>query len=205
MIARLRGMLDAVRSDSIVLDVNGVGYLVYCTSKSLLSLPPLGTPLSLHIETQVREDAITLYGFAQEIEREWFRLLITVQGVGARVALAILGILGAEGAARAVALQDKAAFARTPGVGPKLAARIANELKDKAPRQWTEYAAQRTEDGKSVISPLSSEFADALSALVNLGYKESETAAVLARVRLELGADASVAALIRNGLRELSA
>lgn len=209
MIARLRGVLEGIRADGLILDVNGVGYLVYCASNYLAKLPPLGSPLSLHIETQVREDAITLFGFEQELEREWFRLLTTVQGVGAKLALAILGSLGVDGVARAATLQDKNAFARTPGVGPKLAGRIANDLKDKAPAQRTENRGQRTEVEVSVPSLLSSDFADALSALVNLGYKEPDAAAALRRAQLGLdGAiapEARMAELIRNGLRELSA
>lgn len=207
MIARLKGIVEAVRSDSFVLDVNGVGYLIHCASTLLGKLPMAGSPLSLYIETQVREDSITLYGFEHEEEREWFRLLMSVQGVGAKVALAILGVLGAAGAGKAVALQDKSAFARSPGVGPKLAARIANELKDKIPRQWTEDRKQRTEipSLSSVLGLASSDIADALSALVNLGYKEQEASAALARVRQEQGEDIPVAELIRNGLRELTA
>ncbi len=210
MIARLSGALAGIRADSLILDVNGVGYLVYCTNNFIGHLPPVGAPLSLHIETQVREDAITLFGFEQEIEREWFRLLTTVQGVGARLALAILGALGVDGVARAAALQDKQAFARTSGVGPKLAGRIANDLKDKAPQQTIENRGRRTDSPPSALHPLSSEYADALSALVNLGYREAEAAAALARARhglteTALSPETLVAELIRNGLRELSA
>lgn len=210
MIARLKGKLDGIRADSLVLDVNGVGYLIHCSSPYLGRLPPLGSPLDLHIETQIREDAITLFGFEQELEREWFRLLTTVQGVGAKLALAILGSLGVEGVARAAAMQDKNAFARTSGVGPKLAGRIANDLKDKHPAPGfgtgrpRQAPAAGTED-----AALQQELADALSALVNLGYKDSDAAAALRRALHGLGADmapeARVAELIRNGLRELSA
>ena len=216
MIARLKGVLEAIRADSLILDVNGVGYLVYCASNFLGKLPSLGSPLSLHIETQVREDAITLFGFEQEVEREWFRLLTTVQGVGAKLALAILGSLGVEGVARAAAMQDKNAFARTSGVGPKLAGRIANDLKDKAPAMRTETGGRKTEDAgqqiedlSSVLHPLPSDFTDALSALVNLGYKEPDAAAALRRALLGLDSaiapQARVAELIRHGLRDLSA
>lgn len=210
MIARLKGVLEAIRSESLILDVNGVGYLVYCASNFLARLPPLGSPLSLHIETQVREDAITLFGFEQEVEREWFRLLTTVQGVGAKLALAILGSLGVEGVARAAAMQDKNAFARTSGVGPKLAGRIANDLKDKAPAPGAGVLRQAANPVDAAArDSLQQVLDDALSALVNLGYKESDAAAALGRVRHGPGAavspEASVAELIRGGLRELSA
>ncbi len=210
MIARLKGVLEATRSDSLILDVNGVGYLVYCASNFMGRLPSLGSPLSLHIETQVREDAITLFGFEQEMEREWFRLLTTVQGVGARLALAILGALGVEGVSRAAALQDKQAFARTPGVGPKLAGRIANDLKDKAPAFGAAALRQAlTPTNEAVGDSFQQALSDALSALLNLGYKEPDAMAALGRARHGLGAtvapEALVAELIRNGLRELSA
>jgi Holliday junction DNA helicase RuvA len=210
MIARLRGVLEGIRADSLVLDVNGVGYLVYCASNYLGRLPPLGSSLSLHIETQVREDAITLFGFEQELEREWFRLLTTVQGVGARLALAILGALGVDGVTRAAALQDKSAFARTSGVGPKLAGRIANDLKDKAPALGAGFVRQVvTPGGAGSDDAHQQELADALSALVNLGYKEADAAVALRRALLGLDSaiapQARVAELIRHGLRELSA
>jgi len=211
MIARLRGVLEGIRADSLVLDVNGVGYLVYCASNYLGRLPPLGSPLSLHIETQVREDAITLFGFEQELEREWFRLLTTVQGVGARLALAILGALGVDGVARAAAMQDKNAFARTSGVGPKLAGRIANDLKDKAPSLTAGLTMRQgmTPSGVRADDAHQQELADALSALVNLGYKEPDAAVALRRAQLGMDStmapQARVAELIRFGLRELSA
>ncbi|MEQ1890808.1 MAG: Holliday junction branch migration protein RuvA [Alphaproteobacteria bacterium] len=209
MIAHLKGVLAGIRADSLVLDVNGVGYLVYCASNFLGRLPPPGSTLSLHIETQVREDAITLFGFEQEPEREWFRLLTTVQGVGARLALAILGALGVDGVARAAALQDKNAFARTSGVGPKLAGRIANDLKDKAPAITTGLVRQTFSPAAAVNEAQQQEMADALSALVNLGYRESDAHAALGRARHGLDEtvkpEARVAELIRHGLRELSA
>lgn len=209
MIARLKGVLDAIRSDSLILDVNGVGYLIHCASNFLGRLPAPGNPLSLYIETQVREDAITLFGFEQEEEREWFRLLTTVQGVGAKLALAILGALGVEGVARAAALQDKNAFARTSGVGPKLAGRIANDLKDKGPALGTgalRPTARMTETAPVEMDQIA--FRDALSALVNLGYREPDASAALSRARHglsgEIAPGAMVAELIRGGLRELA-
>jgi len=203
MIARLKGILDSLHGDALVLDVGGVGYLVHCAASTLAKLPPLGAPLSLYIETLLRQDAITLYGFELEAEREWFRLLMSVQGVGAKVALAILGALGVEGALQAIARQDKAAFARAPGVGPKLAGRLTNELKDKAPAAHAGRHAPL--QIRAVMSPAARSDADALSALINLGYKPADAAAALARARSELGADAALSELIRNGLRELSA
>jgi len=209
MIGRLKGVVDAIRADSLILDVNGVGYLVHCASNFLAALPPPGSPLSLFIETQVREDAITLFGFEQELEREWFRLLTTVQGVGARLALAILGALGVEGVARAAALQDKNAFARTSGVGPKLAGRIANDLKDKGPALGAGLVRQTARTaGAASADPHQTAFQDALSALVNLGYREPDASAALSRARHGLSETiapgAMVAELIRGGLRELA-
>ena len=209
MIARLKGVLDAIRSDGLILDVNGVGYLVHCASNFLGRLPPPGHPLSLYIETQVREDAIILFGFEQEEEREWFRLLTSVQGVGAKLALAILGALGVEGVARAAALQDKNAFARTSGVGPKLAGRIANDLKDKGPSPGAGMRRQTARPAGGVAGdPQQEALRDALSALVNLGYREPDASAALSRARHglseEIAPGAMVAELIRGGLRELA-
>ncbi|MSP44119.1 MAG: Holliday junction branch migration protein RuvA [Alphaproteobacteria bacterium] len=209
MIGRLKGVVDDIRSDSLILDVNGVGYLVHCASNFLANLPAPGSPLSLYIETQVREDAITLFGFEQELEREWFRLLTTVQGVGARLALAILGTLGVEGVARAAALQDKNAFARTSGVGPKLAGRIANDLKDKGPGLGAGLARQTARTlAAASPDPNHMAFQDALSALVNLGYREPDASAALSRARHGLSEaiapGAMVAELIRGGLKELA-
>src|ERR1700688_3747348 len=133
MIGKLKGIIDSYGEDSVILDVNGVGYLVHCSARTLQELPRAGEPATLSIETHVREDQIRLFGFTTDIEREWFRLLQTVQGVGAKVALAVLGTLKPADLADAVATRDKAMIARAPGVGPKVAERIVNELKDKAP------------------------------------------------------------------------
>ena len=133
MIGKLKGLIDSYGEDFVILDVNGVGYVVHCSTRTLQKLPRVGEASALAIETQVREDSIRLFGFASEAERDWFRLLQTVQGVGAKVALAILSILPANDLASAIAMQDKASVSRAPGVGPKLAARIVAELKDKAP------------------------------------------------------------------------
>ena len=133
MIGKLSGVVDSLDEDGLILDVNGVGYLVAASARTLRALPPVGQPAALLIETQVREDAIRLYGFLTAGERDWFRLLQSVQGVGAKVALGILGALTADALSAAIARQDKAMMARAPGVGPKLAARLVLELKDKAP------------------------------------------------------------------------
>ena len=133
MIGKLRGVIDSYGEDSVILDVNGVGYLVHCSARTLQELPSAGEAATLSIETHVREDQIRLFGFRTDLEREWFRLLQTVQGVGAKVALAVLGTLKPSELASAIAMRDKAMVARTPGVGPKVAERIITELKDKAP------------------------------------------------------------------------
>src|SRR5579884_3254393 len=133
MIGRLKGVIDSYGEDSVVLDVNGVGYLVHCSARTLQELPPAGEAAVLSIETHVREDQIKLFGFLSDVEREWFRLLQSVQGVGTKVALSVLGTLKPADLATAIAMRDKAAVARSPGVGPKVAERIVTELKDKAP------------------------------------------------------------------------
>src|SRR5213082_2247541 len=133
MIGKLKGIIDSYGEDFIVLDVNGVGYLVHCSARTLQELPGTGQGATLSIETHVREDQLRLFGFLSDVEREWFRMLQTVQGVGAKVALSVLGTLPPSDLANAIALRDKAAVARTPGVGPKVAERIVTELRDKAP------------------------------------------------------------------------
>ena len=133
MIGKLKGVIDSYGEDSVIVDVNGVGYLVHCSARTLQELPRVGEPVTLSIETHVREDQIRLFGFLTDVEREWFRLLQTVQGVGTKVALAVLGTLKPADLASAIAMRDKAMVARTPGVGPKVAERIVTELKDKAP------------------------------------------------------------------------
>src|SRR3954452_3047414 len=133
MIGKLKGVIDSYGEDHVILDVHGVGYVVLCSAKTLTALPPAGEAAVLSIETQVREDAIRLFGFRSDADREWFRLLQTVQGVGSKVALGLLSIMDPGGLATAIGTQDKAMVARAPGVGPKLAARIVAELKDKAP------------------------------------------------------------------------
>lgn len=201
MIAKLTGVVDSSGSDWAVIDVTGVGYLVFCSSRTLAALPPVGKPVSLFVETHVREDHIHLYGFADAAERDWFRLLTTVQGVGARVALAVQSVLSAADLAQAILIQDKSALARASGVGPKLAGRIVAELKDKVGGIALATPAPAIAGAAAEAGPV----ADAVSALVNLGYRRAEAFSAVAHAAQSLGKDAGVEALIRAGLRELSA
>lgn len=200
MIAKLRGLLDSVDDGSAVIDVGGVGYVVICSRRTLAALPAAGELAVLHVETIMREDAIHLYGFADPFERAWFGLLTTVQGVGARVALAILSALDPAEIGAALALQDSATFTRANGVGPKLATRIVTELKGKAPAM---APAMPVAVGRGPAADGAA--ADALSALVNLGYRAPEAQMALAAAAGRLGAGAPFDALIREGLRELAA
>jgi Holliday junction DNA helicase RuvA len=201
VIARLRGRLDSLDEGHVVIDVGGVGYLVACPTRTLAALPRPGEAVDLLIETQVRDDSITLYGFESRAERSWFRLLQTVQGVGARVALGILSVLGPDELARAVAAQDKAALARASGVGPRLAARIASELRER-PSELP--AALGAPPSASAPMTLGGPADDAVSALVNLGYGRSDAHAAVAKAAASLGEQAPLEALIRSGLQELA-
>jgi holliday junction DNA helicase RuvA len=201
VIARLRGRLDALEDGHAVIDVGGVGYLVACSTRTLAALPRPGEPVDLLIETQVRDDSITLYGFPTAAERRWFRLLQTVQGVGARVALGILSALGPDELAHAVAAQDKAALARASGVGPRLAGRIASELKDRLSELPGALAGPLP---GAAAAALGGPADDAVSALVNLGYGRSDAHAAVAKAAAALGSAAPVEALIRTGLQELA-
>ncbi len=206
MIGKLRGRIEEAGEDWVILDVGGVGYEVSCSGKTLAWLQGQSGEVVLAIETYVREDAIRLFGFRTGEEREWFRLLQTVQGVGAKVALAVMGALDPAGLANAIALQDKAAV-RAPHVGPKLAQRIVTELKDKAPaltaagvalpRGAAASAPAGTADGPARAS------AEAVSALVNLGYPQMQASAAVSAALKEIGAEAKTEQLIRRGLREL--
>ena len=204
MIGKLKGIIDAYGEDYIILDVGGVGYQVYCSARTLQSLPPSGQPATLSIETHVREDQIRLFGFASELEREWFRLLQTVQGVGAKVAMSVLGTLRPGDLASAIAMRDKATVARAPGVGQKVAERIVTELKDKAPVfanvDPTVVHLAGALDEKRAPRPV----ADAVSALVNLGYGQPQAAAAIAAAARNAGEGADTATLIRQGLKELA-
>ena len=204
MIGKLKGVIDSYGEDSVILDVNGVGYLVHCSTRTLQELPRAGEAATLSIETYVREDQIRLFGFMTDVEREWFRLLQTVQGVGAKVALAVLGTLKPADLASAIAMRDKATVARTPGVGPKVAERIVTELKDKAPA-YTDIDPALVRltgalDDKRAPQPVS----DAVSALINLGYAQPQAAAAVAAALRSAGEAAEVKTLIRLGLKELS-
>jgi Holliday junction DNA helicase RuvA len=196
MIGKLSGTVDSIQDDAVILDVGGVGYLVQCPSSTLSRLA-VGAHASLMIEMKVSDDAIKLYGFAGPEEREWFRLLQTVQNVGARVALSVLSTLSPHDLQRALALSDKAMIGRAPGVGPKLALRIVTELKDKAP------AMMMRGDGEMHV-PVTvprGPAADAVMALVKLGYSESQAAEAVARATGDLGDDAETGVLLREALR----
>lgn len=209
MIAKLTGVLDSVGTDHCVVDCGGVGYLVSCSARTLRRLDQTGSMVSLRIETHVREDHISLYGFVDQAERDWFRLLTTVQGVGSRVALAILSVLDPERLAQAIAAQDKTALAQADGVGPKLANRIVSELKDKVASLSLGPAAApagaASPAGDAVPGPGSGAAADAVSALCNLGYRRAEAFTAVASAAGRLGPQATVQELIRAGLKELSA
>jgi Holliday junction DNA helicase RuvA len=197
MIAKLRGLVDAIDDGRCIIDVNGVGYLVFASSRTLGALPNPPGIASLLIETQVREDAISLYGFATSAERDWFRLLTTVQGVGAKVALGLLSALSPDQLIAAIASGDRAAVTRAPGVGPKLAVRILSELRDKAgamPGGATLPIAALPKGSAS----------DALSALLNLGYRRPEAEAAIATALTTHGEAAALDILIRAGLKALA-
>lgn len=199
MIAKLKGIIDSVDADSAIVDVGGVGYLVSASARTLRDLAA-GDAVTMLVETIVREDAIALYGFLETAERDWFRILTTVQGVGARVALSILSTLSPDEIARAIAAQDRATLSRPAGVGPKLAARLATELKDKAAAFGVAPVAKS--DVPAMVAGSINE--DAVSALVNLGYKRVEAFGAVARVTQRLGAEARLDAVIRAGLQELA-
>jgi len=225
MIGKLRGVVDTVGPDWVILDVGGVGYEVSCSVRTLRNLIA-GEEATLAIETYVREDVIRLFGFANENERQWFRLLQSVQGVGAKVALAVLGTLTVQDLANAIALQDKAMVAQTPGVGPKVAGRLVSELKEKAAKLTTASvsipatgasaggtgsknskgkAGSKQSKEQAAAQAAQAAAAEAISALQNLGYQPIQANAAVATAMQELGPDADTAALIRRGLKELSA
>jgi Holliday junction DNA helicase RuvA len=193
MIARLSGILAELTADGAVIDVGGVGYVVHASSRTLDALGPVGGEVLILTELQVREDAWTLFGFGSPAERDSFRALTSVQGVGGKVALAILSVLSPDELARAVANDDKAMIGRASGVGPKLAARIANELQGKLAIGGR---------GGSTPTPRAGAASDALSALANLGFKPADASAAVAAAQDELGADATLDALVRLALRK---
>lgn len=203
MIGKLTGLLDSTGEGWAMVDVGGVGYVVFCSARTLSQLPGRGGTVSLMIDTHVREDHIHLYGFAGQEERDWFRLLSTVQGVGARMALAILSALPPQELVMAVASQDKTLLTRANGVGPKLAQRIVTELKDKAggmslgPGAAANGAAAGGDAAGGVAD-------DAVSALVSLGYRRSEAFGAVSQALRSLGGEAPLDKLIKEGLKELA-
>lgn len=208
MIGKLSGLIDSVGQDSMILDVGGVGYLVFASARTLDRLPPSGTPASLLIDTHVREDHIHLYGFSEAEEQTWFRHLSSVQGVGARMALAILSVLPPADLAQAIAAQDRTALTRANGVGPKIAGRIVSELKDKAVHvalatgNAAARPAQPAASGSAGTAGAVPE--DAVSALVNLGYGRSEAFSVVSKVLRAGETEPPLESLIRDSLRELA-
>ena len=210
MIAKLSGTIDSTSEDSLIIDVGGVGYHVFCSGRTRNAMATAGGTVSLYIETHVREDHIHLFGFSDQHEQTWFKLLTTVQGVGAKVALTMLSVIAPDALAQAIATQDKTAITHAPGVGPKLATRIMTELKDK-------MGGMALGDGASVAPVMhpdgatgggggtNTAAADAVSVLVNLGYGRSDAFGAVARAVKQLGPDAGVEALVKDGLVKLSA
>jgi len=197
VIALLHGRVDALDAGSCIVDVNGVGYLVQASTRTLSALPASPATARLLIETHVRDDAIVLYGFTDPAERDWFRLLLTIQGVGAKVALNILSALSPHDLINAIAAGDRASLTRAPGVGAKLAIRLLSELRDKA-------GTMPTGTNFSIPVPEGGTEADAISALVNIGYRRSEAYPVVVRIMAVLGEAAKVDQVIRDSLRELA-
>ena len=204
MIGKLKGTIEEIGDDYVLVDVHGVCYIAHCSVRTLSRLGSVGEAVVLFIETYVREDQLKLFGFMSALEREWFNLLQSVQGVGSRVALGVLSTLTPSDLANAIALQDKAAVARAPGVGPKVATRIVTELKNKAPAFAGEASANiglKQELGEGVAP---SAVADAVSALTNLGYTRDHAANAVAAALKAAGEDADSGKLIRLGLKELA-
>ncbi|MCW1956222.1 Holliday junction branch migration protein RuvA [uncultured Lentibacter sp.] len=216
MIGKIAGRIDYIAEDHVLIDVKGIGYLVYCSERSLRSLPRAGEAVALYTDLLVREDNLQLFGFTSLVEKEWYRLLLTVQGVGAKASLAMLSALGPEGVSRAIALGDWGAVKAAKGIGPKTAQRVVMELKDKAPAIMALGAGPAPEIGQEDavledIAPVSAPVAqvggaaqsEALSALSNLGYAPSEAASAIAQAQ-DNGGGEDTAALIRQALRLLA-
>lgn len=214
MIGRIAGRLDHRGPDHVLIDVGGVGYVIHVSDRTLAALPPAGQAVALYTDLLVREDLLQLFGFPTLVEKEWHRLLMSVQGIGAKASLAILGTLGAEGVSRAIALGDWNAVKAAPGVGPKIAQRVVNELKDKAPAVMAmgaapapEVVVEGTPSAPAPIAPAPpsnpSAQAEALSALANLGYAPGEAASAVAEAAGSLES-ADTPALIREALRRLA-
>ena len=204
MISKLKGLIDDYGDDHVVVDVNGVCYVLHCSGRTLSALPGTGEAATVFVETTMREDMIRLYGFASALEREWFRLLLTVQGVGAKVALAILSSASVGDLSSAIAMQDKALVARAPGVGPKVAGRIVSELRDKAPGFIEGDAGAFAVVSGAVSAGAPSAARDAVSALTNLGYGQAQAGAAVATAVAEAGDDAGTETLIRVALKALA-
>ena len=205
MIAKLSGLLDSVGTDHCIVDCGGVGYLVFCSARTLRRVGDAGTAVSLRIEMQVREDAITLFGFIDLSERDWFRRLTTVQGVGSRVALALLSVLEPDKLGQAIAAQDRTSLVQADGVGPKLANRLISELKDKVADLYMGGGPVAAGPAGAATSGAAGVTNDAVSALVNLGYRRAEAFTAVAAAVQKVGPDAKVEQLIMMGLKELSA
>ena len=221
MIGKLSGRVDYKASDHVMLDVRGVGYMVYCSDRTLAVLPPVGEAVALYTDLLVREDLMQLFGFTSLVEKEWHRLLMSVQGIGAKASLAILGVLGPDGVSRSIAMGDWTALKAAKGVGPKTAQRVVIELKDKAPTVMAmmDAAAEINHDDVQEAAVIEragpavpanptpaatpSAQADALSALSNLGYAPGEAAAVVAKLSGEMGG-ADSASLIRAALKKMA-
>jgi len=203
MIGKLKGKVDAIGESFLVVDVHGVGYEVQASSRTLRNLKP-GDDVTLTIDTHVREDAIRLFGFQSEFERSWFRTLQTIQGVGAKVALSVLGILSPQELANSVALGNSAAVEEAPGVGKKLAQRIVAELKDKAPSLAAVGLPQQAGAIAPAVPPAGLAAAEAMSALTNLGYNPAQANTAVALASRELGEAADTAGLIKRALKELA-
>lgn len=203
MIGKLRGTIDEIDDDHVLIDVHGICYVVFCSVRTLGNIGSVGEAITLYIETYVREDQFKLFGFPNQHEKQWFILLQTVQGVGAKVALAILSTLTASDLANAIALQDKAMVARAPGIGPKVAQRIVSELKNKVPAfaVGNDSMTLKSDLGEGLAS---SAVTDAVSALANLGYSREQAAGAVSSAIKQVGEDADSATLIRLGLKELS-
>ncbi|MEQ9200326.1 MAG: Holliday junction branch migration protein RuvA [Rhodospirillales bacterium] len=207
MIAQLRGVLAMIAEDHAVIDVGGVGYQVFCSTATLSKMPPVGDPVTVAVETVVREDRIHLFGFLSPLERDWFRRLCSIQGVGQKVALAIQSSMNADALVHAIAAGDAAAFKPVSGVGPKLAGRIIGELKDKIGGMDFALAPQSSGGGEATVVVAGSAAQDAMSALVNLGYRRADALRAVSTVVIRLGdaEAAGVQAIIRGALKELSA
>lgn len=207
MISKLKGKVDERGKESATIDVNGVGYLVRASARTLAAIGGEGEACAVHVETVVREDAIELFGFATREERDCFRLLTSVQGVGPKAGLALLSALAPGEIAAAILAEDKSMLTRADGVGPKLAQRIASELKDKVAALGIAVAAGKPSATVAALpgaAPATDQAADAVSALVNLGYKRAEAVAATNKAVKRLGEDAGVQALIPEALRELA-